>query len=159
MFNGDFYILVCGARDWADYDMIYDVLHDINANCVSNQMQLHVVTGAQRKSVEIGRRSPLADDPPEYEYVGADWIAIEVCLDLQIPFHGYPAQWNLARERYGKNWRRAGIDRNAWQLREHRHHLAEGHAFHDNISASKGTKDMVNRMQKAEVPVTIHAHR
>jgi len=150
-FNGDFYILVCGARDWDDYEMIHDVIADIEKRTRRDEMQLHVISGAQRKDSENGGYN-------ESYWVGADWLAIEACVELQIPFHGYPAQWELAKERYGKNWRRAGIDRNAWQLREHRHHLAEGHAFHDSIADSKGTKDMVDRLRKAEVPYTIHAH-
>ena len=142
----DFYILICGARDWHDYTFIRNVIYELDMNCQEYGDQLHVITGAQRAE---------GDDD---NWVGADWLAIEACMELEIPFHGYPAQWTLARQRYGRNWRRAGSDRNAWQLREHRHHLREAHAFHDDFTSSKGTKDMVKRLENAEVPVFFHAH-
>jgi hypothetical protein len=147
MSETDFYILVCGARDWDDYTMILRTISSINEVCADGSQQLHVISGAQRAESKDGE-----------SWVGADWLAIEACMELQLPFHGYPAQWNIARMKYGRNWRRAGIDRNAWQLREHRSHLAQAHAFHDNIGNSTGTKDMVDRLYKAQVPVTVHAH-
>jgi hypothetical protein len=147
MAHNDFYILVCGDREWEDYTFILGVLREINDECIERGDQLHVVSGAQRGESEDGEN-----------WVGADWLAIEACMELQVPFHGYPAQWDLARKRYGRNWRRAGTDRNAWQLRENRHRLHAAHAFHDDIAASKGTKDMVDRCHKANVPVMIHAH-
>lgn len=148
MFNGDFYILVCGDRYWDDYTFIRNVIDDIEYRVRENeQMQLHVISGAQRDESKDGE-----------DWIGADWLAIEACMELQVPFHGYPAQWELAKKRYGKNWRRAGIDRNAWQLRENRPRLNEGHAFHDSIDKSRGTKDMVDRMRKADLSVVLHAH-
>lgn len=147
MAHGDFYILVCGSRDWEDYTFILRTLRVLNDVCVETNGQLHVISGAQRAESEDGAH-----------WIGADWLAIEACMELEVPFHGYPAQWSLARKHYGKNWRRAGTDRNAWQLRENRTRLEQGIAFHDDISSSKGTKDMVDRLRKAQVPVTIHAH-
>jgi hypothetical protein len=131
--------------------MIHDVILAIDGReRMAHGHQLHVITGAQRSQKWHG--------DGYHEDLGADWLAIEACLELEIPFHGYPAQWRLARERYGKNWRRAGVDRNEWQLRENRDKLMEAHAFHDKISVSTGTKDMVKRLRKADVDVTIHAH-
>lgn len=148
---GDYHILITGARDWDDYDLIWSVLNDIHAACISTGDELHVITGAQRAE----RRARGEDFT---EYVGADWLAIEACMELQIPFHGYPAQWNLARQRYGNNWKREGVDRNARMLRIHQGQVREGHAFHDNLAASKGTKDMVRRMEKALIDITLHSH-
>lgn len=153
-----YFVLVTGAREWTDYDLIWSVLSDVNVGAEKGGMDLHVVCGAQRTEDEVERKSPLADDPPSYDFTGADWLAIEACMELQIPFHGYPAQWNLARSRYGKNWRREGVDRNARMLRLHQGQIREGHAFHDNLAVSKGTKDMVKRLEKAAIPTYLHSH-
>jgi hypothetical protein len=142
----DYFVLVCGARDWDDYMMILRVLRDLDQRCNNVSEQLHVISGAQRAE---------GDDD---NWVGADWLAIEACMELQVPFHGYPAQWRLARERYGKHWRRAGHDRNEWQLRHNRSKLREAHAFHDNLEISRGTKDMVRRLRLAEIKIYLHSH-
>jgi hypothetical protein len=147
--TGDYFILITGARDWFDYDRIWNVIIEIDNACQERGEQLNVITGAQRKEEDNFGEGII--------FVGADWLAIEVCVDLQIPFHGYPAQWNRARKQYGKNWRREGVDRNARMLRIHQGQVREGHAFHNNLAASKGTKDMVSRLEKALIPVTLHS--
>lgn len=59
---------------------------------------------------------------------------------------GFPADW----KRYGKA---AGPIRNQQMLDEGRPDMVL--AFHENISESRGTKDMVERARKAELKVII----
>lgn len=77
---------------------------------------------------------------------GADRLGGLAAGILSIPVVEFPAQWDL----FGK---RAGVVRNQKML-------DEGHptlvlAFHKNLSASKGTKDMVRRAEKAGIPFEI----
>jgi len=85
----------------------------------------------------------------EGEAKGADTFARYTAEYLGIPVLKFPAQW----EKYG---RQAGPLRN----REMLLHGMPTHvlAFHDNISISRGTKDMVNRALKVKLPVKIVGH-
>ena len=77
---------------------------------------------------------------------GADCMGKGAARQLGIPCLDFPANW---RE-FG---RAAGPIRNQKQLDEGKptHCLA----FHANIDASKGTKDMINRCVKAGIPVRL----
>jgi hypothetical protein len=84
----------------------------------------------------------------EGEATGADELAREAAWSLGIPVLGYPAQW----DKYGKA---AGLLRNQ-QMIDYGHptHVL---AFHANIDASRGTRDMVVRARRAALPVRIVA--
>lgn len=77
---------------------------------------------------------------------GADWMAKCSARQIGIPCIDFPANWN----EYGKA---AGPIRNKLMLDEGKptHCLA----FHSNIKISKGTKDMINRCVKANIPVCL----
>jgi hypothetical protein len=68
---------------------------------------------------------------------------------LKIPSLGFPAQWT----RYG---RAAGPIRNQRMLDEGRPTMA--YAFHDDIANSRGTKDMLERLQQAKIPHWLWSH-
>jgi hypothetical protein len=76
---------------------------------------------------------------------GADLIAAKLSQSLGIDTECYPARWDA----FGK---RAGPMRNQQMLDSG---VDEVWAFHDHITSSKGTKDMVQRASKAKVPVTV----
>lgn len=65
---------------------------------------------------------------------GADTLAGEAADALHIPVKSFPANWDL----YGKS---AGPIRNRAMFNETSPNLVL--AFHNNLSSSKGTKDMV----------------
>lgn len=78
---------------------------------------------------------------------GLDTIVEETCHNYGVPFARVDANWDY----YHKA---AGPIRNGWMLR-----LCcprEAHAFHSNLKNSKGTRDMVERCERAEIPVTVH---
>lgn len=141
-----FNVLVTGDREWTDYDSIYDTLQEIKDDAAKDGKLLRVICGAQRK-----RR--MHDREP---WRGADWGAIEAAVRLQVPFIGYPARWDYYREALPAGWRRAGTDRNQWMLDENKLHLAV--AFHDNLEDSKGTKDMMKRLDRYHVECWLVEH-
>ncbi len=77
---------------------------------------------------------------------GADTLAGRAAKNLYIPQIPFPAQW----DKYG---RAAGPIRNQQMLDDGRPDLVL--AFHENIKASKGTKDMVRRAKKAGIEVRV----
>lgn len=140
------YLLVTGDRNWSDYTMILRVIRGVKIDCAKKGKLLHVVCGAQRLE---DRRNDI--------WRGADWLAIEACMELQIPFHGVPAPWEDFFARLGRPaGNRAGTDRNQWMLDWFS--INECAAFHDNLDKSKGTKDMVHRARARRVPVKVHKH-
>jgi hypothetical protein len=83
---------------------------------------------------------------------GADQMADIWARLIGLPkrdIRAFPAQW----EKYG---RAAGPIRNQQMLDEGKPHAAV--AFHEDLSKSKGTKDMVNRLRKAGIPYKIIGH-
>jgi len=82
----------------------------------------------------------------EGEGRGADRIARDLAILLGFNILPFPADW----KRYGKA---AGPIRNQQMLDEGKPDLVV--AFHNNLSKSKGTKDMVNRAKKAGIPVQV----
>ncbi len=81
---------------------------------------------------------------------GADTIAGEEAEKLGIPVTVYRAEW----AKYGKV---AGPIRNRRMLNEFR--PTQVVAFHSNIDASKGTRDMVELAKSAGLAVTVHVTR
>ena len=73
---------------------------------------------------------------------GADRLAGEVATEMKVPVEEYPARWND----YG---RAAGIIRNQMMLTHGKPDLVLA------FPGGRGTADMVQRAQKAGVPVRI----
>lgn len=85
----------------------------------------------------------------EGEANGADKLAAMAARQLGLVVEPYPADWAT----YGKA---AGPIRNQKMLDEGKPHIVV--AYHDNIEASKGTKDMIQRAVRAGISVRIHSH-
>ena len=80
-------------------------------------------------------------------------MGAEVAQKLGVPKNrilAYPADWN-------KYHKAAGPIRNQQMLTEGKPTLVL--AFHDNITASKGTRDMVKRSLKGGLPVYLNGVR
>ena len=69
---------------------------------------------------------------------------------LRIPVEKYPADWT----RYGYA---AGPIRNQQMLDEGRPSLVL--AFHNDFEHSKGTKDMIDKARKANIPAILYSER
>lgn len=85
---------------------------------------------------------------------GADNICAAIAESLGFVLKTYPADWT----KYGRG---AGPIRNQMMIdKEHRSDepINLCLAFHDNIKASKGTRDMVTRAEKAKIPTTLIRH-
>ncbi len=85
----------------------------------------------------------------EGEARGADVLGKHAAIVMGMAVEGYPADWH----KYGK---RAGIIRNQQMIDEGKPDLVL--AFHDDIEHSKGTKDMINRAKKHNIPVKLVTH-
>jgi YspA, cpYpsA-related SLOG family len=85
----------------------------------------------------------------EGEARGADSLGRECAKELKIPVVKFPADW----AKYG---RAAGPIRNQQMLTEGKPELVL--AFHDSITTSKGTGDMVRRAEKAKIETRVIAH-
>ncbi|HEY9059684.1 MAG TPA: DUF2493 domain-containing protein [Pseudobacteroides sp.] len=77
---------------------------------------------------------------------GADTLAVRAARQCGISFIEYPADW----QRFGKS---AGPIRNAKMLRMEKPDLVL--FFHENLSCSKGTADMLHRVIEANIPYRI----
>lgn len=77
---------------------------------------------------------------------GADYLAHLIANELGIKVEEYPADWR----RYGKA---AGPIRNKRMLDESKPDLV--YAFHNNISKSKGTKNMMEQVQSRGLEVRL----
>ena len=77
---------------------------------------------------------------------GADTLAAEYARAAHIELLEIPAKW----KRFG---RAAGPLRNAEMLRAGQPELVL--AFHEDLPASRGTKDMVARAERAGIPVKL----
>ncbi len=82
----------------------------------------------------------------EGEAPGADRLAREVAKELGLEVAPFPANWN----RYGKA---AGPIRNREMLDAGNPHLVL--AFHANISASKGTANMITQAKRQGIEVRL----
>lgn len=78
--------------------------------------------------------------------LGLDRMAGRIAAELGFEVIAYPADWR----RYG---RAAGPIRNARMLHEGQPEIV--YAFHDNLSHSRGTRDMVEQAMKAAIPVRV----
>lgn len=116
-------VLICGDREWTNYNLIKDVI------------------------VKVTKKYGPIECIIEGECRGADIMAKEAAKELGIPFEPYPADWNKYRRKIGKN--PAGMIRNAQMLKEGKPNLVIG--FHNNIEKSRGTKNMLELAKKAEI--------
>lgn len=82
----------------------------------------------------------------EGECKGADMMARDLAYSYQLEVYQFPAQW----ERYGKA---AGPIRNEAMIRYGRPDLVV--AFHNNLSKSKGTWNMITRARKHGIPYQV----
>ncbi len=97
--------------------------------------------------------NPVVDYIIHGDARGADRMGAEIARKLGVPkdrIHAYPADWNT----YHKA---AGPIRNQQMLTEGKPTLVL--AFHNNITESKGTKDMVKISLKAGLPVHLNGVR
>lgn len=114
-------ILVCGDRNWTNYDLIHKVLSNYPSTDI-------IVQGGAR---------------------GADRMASDAALSFGMVVEEYPADW----ETYGK---KAGPIRNQTMLNTGIDLVL---AFHNYILNSRGTKDMVSRAKKANIPYVVITER
>ncbi len=77
---------------------------------------------------------------------GADTHAREACEKHGITFLEFPAEWD-------KHGRKAGPIRNQQMIDEGE--PMQALAFHHDLAKSKGTKDMVRRLNLNNIPVAI----
>ena len=77
---------------------------------------------------------------------GADMIARRLAYNRGLGFISYPALWNV----HGKA---AGSIRNSQMLKEGNPNLVWG--FHNDISTSRGTRDMLTKAVKAGKPTCL----
>jgi hypothetical protein len=81
---------------------------------------------------------------------GADTFAREAANEFGLIVASYPAHWNL----YGNA---AGPIRNKQMLDQGKPDLVA--AFHDDLSRSKGTKNMIALAKSYKIPVVINPER
>lgn len=121
-------ILVCGDRNWTDSKAIYDTLN-----------MWHLTTGGYLTIIEGAAR-------------GADQIAGRWATAKDVPLEEYPADWkNETGILKGAPRSAAGPIRNQQMLDEGK--PTRVIAFHDDLSKSKGTADMIRRAKKAGLVV------
>lgn len=124
-----FKILVCGDRNWTDYQFIYNELYYIALfEELIDFKDITIINGTAR---------------------GADSLGYKAGKALGCQSARYPANW----AKYG---RRAGPIRNRQMLESGRPDLVL--VFHDNINSSRGTKNMVTIARNANVPVRVFKH-
>lgn len=89
----------------------------------------------------------------EGECRGADVLAREAAKELGIPVSPHPADW----EKYARAGKKnpAGVVRNREMLDLEPDLVI---AFHDNIDASKGTKDCITEADRRGTPVVLITH-
>jgi hypothetical protein len=120
-------VLICGDRNWTDYDYILETLKKYLADHTPNAIDFVI----------------------EGEANGADKLGRKAAEELGIVVLPYPAKW----EQHG---RAAGPIRNKQMLVDGK--PDEVWAFHDNLSASKGTMNMIITAREKGIPVYTHSH-
>jgi len=120
-------VLICGDRNWNDYNFIRDTLIKYRDDHTIDSIDF-VIEGEAEGADKLGRQA-------------AEWLGIIVLK--------YPADWT----KYG---RAAGPIRNKEMLVDGR--PDEVWAFHDHISKSKGTMNMIRLARAKGVPVHLYSH-
>jgi SLOG family YspA-like protein len=116
-------VLVTGDRNWS----------------LDNACQAEVIENLMKNYYEVGQPVRIVHGAARGVDSMADYYAVEYSLEVVR----YPAEW----DQYG---RAAGPIRNRQMLDEKPNLVV---AFHDDLRASKGTKDMVNQALKAGITV------
>ncbi len=121
-------ILVTGDREWTDIETVYAVLSQFPAGTI-------LIHGECR---------------------GADIICKAVGESLGFVVRGYEAEWGKLPP--GVPYKAAGPIRNQHMLDVE--HLPDEpidfcFGFHNNISSSRGTKDMMKRAEKAKITTSL----
>lgn len=80
---------------------------------------------------------------------GLDKMAKKAAIECNVIHHDYPADW----KQFG---RKAGPIRNRQMIKCENSEMCV--AFHDNIEASKGTKDMINAAKQAGINTVLVTH-
>jgi hypothetical protein len=121
----EYRVLVTGSRDWDNYETIRKSLCQALQTAKRSKKHLVVIHGgATGADTMAGMWAHLVGLPEK---------------DIRV----FLARW----DKYG---RAAGVIRNQQMLDEGKPHMAL--AFHEDLSKSKGTKDMIGRLRKAGIP-------
>lgn len=121
-------ILVCGDRHWRDRGLIETEITALQNELDLDNDEIVIVEG---------------------EADGADKMARQYAVSVGISVRPHPALWG----RYGHA---AGPIRNQEMLdTEHPDMVL---AFHDHIAYSSGTADMIDKAQRAGIPVRLISH-
>lgn len=125
----EYVILITGARDWNDYDAIYNELNIFNSNNVT------VIHGNCR---------------------GADLIADAAAKSLKFKTLGVSADWKTYGRAAGPIRNKQMV--NELVSYRERGFKTLVLAFHDNLEQSKGTKHCVNEAKKAGLDIELIFH-
>lgn len=131
-------VIICGDRNWRNPAPIELVLRGLRQNLGHGQ-RITVLEGEAKGADTLARQ---VAEKLRAEWDGEDWgwATIEVWA--------FPAKWG----EYGKA---AGPKRNQAMLDNDPDLVI---AFHDDLSNSKGTKDMVKRARRKGTPVYVIGH-
>jgi hypothetical protein len=132
-------ILVTGDREWTNPVIIGEALLDAMLEFkVHDVKEVLVIHGAAR---------------------GADLIGEMVAKSFGMPTDSNPAHWrhtiDCPRGCSEMIGRPSGVIRNQKMLDKHPD-IALGLAFHPDLTKSRGTKDMVGRLKKANIRVKLY---
>lgn len=131
-------VLICGDRDWDDYEFIRAWVERLAKN--------HAVVHEMLKNYPRGF-------PPlviiEGEARGADKMARKAAEEFGLEVLKFPAKWNKYRNG-------AGPIRNQQMLDEGKPDIVL--AFHDDIKNSRGTADMVRKAESARIYCRVITH-
>lgn len=132
-------VLVCGGRDFTDYERVAEVLDDLHRRCIISA----IIEGGQRKFVD---KRPVGGA----DYLGYRWAGINHVEKITVPaeWHNLDARPCLIKlDANGTPYNvLAGFNRNQKML-EHEPDLVV--AFY----GGNGTADMVKRAREAGIKV------
>ena len=117
-------LLVCGSRDWTDYEQIFNFLKSMDLEYKPSQITI-LEGGCRRRNQK-----------------GADYLAGLAAKYLGYTLITCPADWQA-------RGRSAGPIRNQQMLDKYKVDMVA--AFHNDYENSKGTKDMCERAKKANI--------
>lgn len=132
-------ILVCGSRNWTNKERVFQLLD---------------YTLGKRTLTDLTWQVPQRLMTTPFEdivileggcYTGADHFARDYARDNELTFINVPANWNRV------GGKAAGPIRNKKMVDWYEPVIVV--AFHDDISNSKGTKNMVEYALKVGIPV------
>jgi hypothetical protein len=128
-------LLCCGSRHWTDINTVAQVLETF----VSDTSKVSVIHGGQ-----------CFKNEKDQIISGADWICGQVAEQLEFFVKEYQTDWSLGPS--------AGPRRNQRMIDvEHQKNnlINLCIAFHDAQDLGRGTKDMVERCHKNNIPVRL----